>query len=361
MPDSLRFSADDLRDYVLRFFTHLGVPELDARIIADVLISADLRGVSSHGLIRLHTYYGDRLRKGYINPLSPLKLVSEAPAALVLDGKNGMGQVVAYHAMTRCIEKAKNAGVAMATVRNSNHFGIAGYYAMMALPQDMIGISLTNARPLVTPTFGSQALLGTNPIAVAIPAWHERPYVLDMATSIVPIGKITVYQKTGQPIPAGWGVDATGNVTTDPNAVLNGGALLPLGGTEEMRGYKGYGLALMVDALCGVLAGAAFSDAVGEPSQNNAANVGHFFAALNIEAFQSLDKFKQDMDAYIQKLKQSPKAAGQPRIYIPGEKEYELADQYLRDGVPLLLPVVESLKKAGAEAGVPFNVMPITG
>ncbi len=359
MRKTLSYPVEALKDYVLRFFTALGVPEIDARIAADVLVSADLRGVNSHGIIRLHTYYGNRLRQGYIDPMSPVKTLLESPATLALDGGNGMGQVVAYRAMSRCIEMADETGLAVTTVRNSNHFGIAGYYAMMALPQDMIGISLTNSRPLVTPTFGSRPALGTNPIAVAIPAGEERPFVLDMATSIVPIGRVAVYEKAGEPIPRGWGLNANGELTTDPAEVINGGSLLPLGGPAELRGYKGYGLSLLVDLLSGVLAGAAFGDQVGAPSKERPADVGHFFAAIKIENFRPVDFFKRDMDDYLRTLKATPKLPGQDRIYIHGEKEFELAEHYQREGVPLMTEIVESLKAAGEEAGVPFDLAPV--
>ncbi len=360
MFETLSFDAHDLRNYVIQFFTALKVPEIDARIAADVLVSADLRGVNSHGIIRLHSYYGDRLRKGQIDPLSPVKTLKESPATLALDGANGLGQVVAYRAMTRCIEMADAAGLATVTVRNSNHFGIAGYYAMMALPHDMIGLSLTNSRPLVAPTFGLKGAVGTNPIAVAVPAGKEKPYVLDMATSIVPLGRVAVHQKANQIIPKGWGINEKGELTEDPNEVIQGGALLPLGGPAELRGYKGYGLSLLVDLLTGVLAGAAFGKSVGHPDQNRTADIGHFFAAIKIENFRPVDYFKRDMDAYIQELKATPKLPGQDRIYIHGEKEFALTEKYEKEGVPLLKEIVTSLKKAGKEMGIPFDLKPIS-
>lgn len=353
------YHADDLKDYVIRFLRKYDVSEEDARIVAEVLVSADLRGVESHGIIRLDTYYGSRLRKGLIDPKSPAKTINETAATLAIDAGTGLGQVVSYHAMQRCIEKANESGACMVTVRNSNHYGIAGYYAMMALPHDMIGISFTNAQPLVAPTYGRTALLGTNPIAVAAPAGENRPYVLDMATSIVPIGRVTVYQKAGRAIPEGWGVDKDGLVTTDPSAVLAGGALMALGGTDIMRGYKGYGLALMVDIFSGILSGSAFGKDVGRPNTNRPADVGHFFAALKIEAFRPIDEFKRDMDTLLNQLKDAPKAAGQDRIYIHGEKEFELAEQYVSQGVPLMGEVVKSLKQVGDEVGVPFDLTPI--
>lgn len=356
---TLAYSVEALKDYVVRFFKALNVPEIDARITADVLVSADLRGISSHGVIRLHSYYGNRLRKGLIDPASPIKTLNESPATLSLDGGNGLGQVVAYRAMSRCIEMADTAGIAITTVRNSNHFGIAGYYAMMALPQDMIGISLTNSRPLVAPTFGSRGTIGTNPIAVAVPAGKERPYVLDMATSIVPIGKVTVYEKAGENVPLGWGINNQGALTQKPGEILQGGTLLPLGGPAELSGYKGYGLSLLVDLLAGVLSGSAFGPEVGKPSETRNADIGHFFAAIKIENFRPLEYFKSDMDAYIHSLKSAPKLPGQNRIFIHGEKEFENTDKYLAEGVPLLTEVVDLLKAAGDEAGVSFDLIPI--
>lgn len=352
------FQAEDLKRYVIRFLTHYDVSEEDARIAAEILIAADLRGVDSHGIIRLDTYYGSRLRAGLIDPKTPLTVVHETPAALSLDAGTGLGQVAGYRAMQRCIEKAQTVGLSMATVRNSNHYGIAGYYAMMALPYDMIGISFTNSQPLVAPTYGRSAILGTNPMAVAAPAGHNRPYVLDMATSIVPIGRVTVYQKTGRPIPEGWGINAEGQITTDPNAVLQGGALLALGGSDVMRGYKGYGLSLMVDIFCGILAGASFGRHVGHPKEALPADVGHFFAAIQIDAFRDRKDFIEDMDRMLDELKNSPKAVDQERIYIHGEKEFELAERYIKEGVPIYEEVVNGLKDTGEKVGIPFDVLP---
>lgn len=353
------YRAEDLQDYARRFFQRHDVPEEDARLAAEILISADLRGVDSHGIIRLDTYYGSRLRSGLMNPHTPLTVLRESPTSLALDAGTGLGQVAGYRAMQRTIAKAQEVGLAMATVRNSNHFGIAGYYAMMALPHDMIGICFTNSQPLVAPTYGRTAVLGTNPIAVAAPAGHNRPYVLDMATSIVPIGRVTVYQKAGKPIPEGWGVDAEGTLTTDPNAVLQGGALLALGGSDVMRGYKGYGLSLLVDIFSGVLSGAAFGKDVGHRGQEKPADVGHFFAAVRVEAFRDLADFTRDMDTLLDSLKNAPKAAGQERIYIQGEKEFETYDRYLQEGVPVMDEVVHGLEATGVKLDLPFDLKPL--
>jgi L-2-hydroxycarboxylate dehydrogenase (NAD+) len=350
------YRLEDLQDYIVRFFRHYQVPEADARIVADVLTAADLRGVESHGIIRLDTYYGSQIRRGMIDPQSPVKIINETAAVLAIDGGYGLGHVVGHHAMQRCIEKARDVGVCMATVRNSNHYGIAGYYAMMALPHDMIGISFTNAQPLVAPTYGRTAILGTNPIAVAAPAGENLPYVLDMATSIVPIGRITVYQKAGRPIPEGWGVDQDGLITTDPSAVLQGGALMALGGTDIMRGYKGYGLALLVEILTGVLAGGAFASAVEASPHERPARMGHCFIAIRPEIFRPLEDFYRDMEALIREIKESPKAEGRDRIYIHGEKSFERAERSLRAGVPVMAGVVRSLVEEGQAAGVPFDL-----
>jgi LDH2 family malate/lactate/ureidoglycolate dehydrogenase len=354
------FRAEDLKDYVVRFFTRLDVPREHAETAAEILVAADLRGVESHGIIRLNSYYGSRIRKGQVDPRSPYSIVSETPTTLLMDGGNGLGMAVSTEAMRRCIEKARQNSIAMVTVRNSNHYGIAGYYAMMALEHNMIGISFTNAQPLVAPTYGRTAILGTNPIAVAVPAGTQRPYVLDMATSIVPVGRITVYDKAGKPIPEGWGLDQEGRVTNTPSAVLKGGALMPLGGTDIMRGYKGYGLALLVDILSGVLSGAAVGQDVGRsPDPKAGANVGHFFCVINIEAFRPLVDFQAQMDYLIGMMKNAPKAAGEERIYIHGEKEFEMAERYQRDGVPVMTEVVKMLAQAGEEIGVPWDLQPL--
>jgi L-2-hydroxycarboxylate dehydrogenase (NAD+) len=356
MTKAFLFRFADLKDYMIRFFTKLDVPAADAEIAAEVLLAADLRGVDSHGMIRLNSYYGDRIRKGLVDPKSPSKVISETATTALIDGGNGLGQVVSHRAMEMCIQKAHQSGVSMVTVRNSNHFGIAGYYAMMALEHNMIGICFTNSQPLVAPTYGRKAMIGTNPIAVAVPAKNERPYVLDMATSIVPVGRITVYDKAGKLIPEGWGINAEGQVTVQPQEVLKGGALMPLGGIDLMRGYKGYGLGLMVDIFSGVLSGSAFGTSVDIKDGKHTARTGHFFGAVNIEAFRPLDEFEKDMDELLNQLKSSPKAKGQDRIYIQGEKEFEMAEKNAREGVPLMEPVVDGLKKSGHEVGVEFDL-----
>jgi len=356
-----RFRAKDLKAYIVRFFEHFGLAEENAAIVADVLVTADLRGVHSHGIGRLHRYYGNRLRAGLIDPKAALHLIKETSATLCFDAGNGMGQLAGYRAMQACIDKARDVGVALATVRNSNHFGIAGYYAMMALEHDMIGISLTNSQPLIAPTYGRTRILGTNPIAVAVPAGKDDSYVLDMATSVVPMGKIAFYEEKGEVIPFGWGMDRTGSLTRDPHAVQDGGCLLPLGGTDEMRGYKGYGLALLVDILSGILSGAAYGRNIGSPGSVEGApvNIGHFFMAIRVNAFRPIEQFKADMDLLIQQLKTAPKTVGHDRIFVHGEKEFERMKAYRRDGIPIIAPVFHGLCQDGETAGVPFDVKPI--
>ncbi len=359
MAKTFVYRAEDLFDFMVRFFVKLGVPQPRAEITAEILQSADLRGVSSHGMIRLQSYYGSRLQKGLIDPLANGVVERENLASIAINGNNGLGQVIAKDAMNRCIEKANQTGIAMVTVSNSNHYGIAGYYAMMALDHEMIGISLTNSQPLVAPTYGRSRLLGTNPIAIAAPALTSKPFVLDMATSIVPIGKVTYYDKAQEKLPTGWAIDSSGNVTNSPKAVLDGGALFPLGGPDYLRGYKGYGLAMLVDILSGVLSGSAFGKNVANPKNNKPANVGHFFAAIRLDAFRDPNDFKNDLEALFDQLKSAEKAEGQDRIYIHGEKEFELAEKYKKEGIPLLEEIVKSLVQAGNEINVPFDFEPV--
>jgi LDH2 family malate/lactate/ureidoglycolate dehydrogenase len=268
--------------------------------------------------------------------------------------------------MEKAIQKAREYGAGFVTVRNSNHYGIAGYYAMMALEHDCIGISMTNAAVLVVPTFGRNAMLGTNPIAVAAPASQERPFVLDMATSTVPRGKLEVYNRLEKPLPIGWATDETGTPTEDAARALEnfkqrtGGGLLPLGGAGELlRGYKGYGLSLWVDIFCAILSGAAYADTVypktpdGKPLPSK---IGHFFGAWRVDAFRPVDEFKATMDDLQQRLKSTPKAEGETRIYIHGEKEYEQADVRSREGIPLNPKVAADLQAIAEELGVEYKM-----
>ena len=278
-----------LEDFCARVMVKIGVSSNDAKIIAESLVAADLRGISTHGVARLR-YYIDEIRAGIAKPSANIQIVRETPSTALLDGGGGMGQPVSTRAMQIALDKAKNNSVGFVTVRNSNHYGTAGYYAMMALEHDMIGISMTNAFVLVAPTFGRQAMLGTNPISVAVPAGKEYPYVLDMSTSAVTFGKLENYERFEQPLPEGWAIDESGKSAVDAGRTVHmldtlaGGGMLPLGGISELLGgHKGYGLALLVDILSGVLSGGGYADniyPVDENGQSLPSNVGHFFGAM---------------------------------------------------------------------------------
>jgi LDH2 family malate/lactate/ureidoglycolate dehydrogenase len=346
----------ELKAFVTEVLERVGVARGDAEIVADVLVLADLRDIGSHGVARL-TRYVNGIRSGAMEPTDRSSIVRETATTALVDGGNSLGQVVGHRAMRLAIEKAKAHGVGVVTVRNSNHYGIAGYYALMALEEGLIGWSMTNAFPLVVPTFGRKAVLGTNPISVAAPSEAEPAFVLDMATSVVPRGKLEEYDREGKDVPMGWAVDAAGKGTTNPREVLDnlaarrGGGILPLGGEGELfSGHKGYGLALMVDVLCGVLPGAGFGPTCyGDPKR---ADVGHFFLALDPAAFRPPEEFRADLDRLLHMMKASPKAEGEARIYTHGEKSFAAMAKRRREGIPLGPKVVEALKKVGEEVGV---------
>lgn len=361
----VRVMPEPLKAFCVSVFKKLDVPVADAEITADNLVSADLRGVRSHGVARLRRYVKG-LQDGVMLPHPEVKVVHETPATALVDGGDGLGQPVSTLAMNMAMDKAEKVGAGFVTVKNSNHYGIAGYYAMKALERDMIGISLTNSDVLVVPTFGRNSMLGTNPISVAAPAGKERPFVLDMATSTVPRGKLEVYNRMEKPLPSGWATDAMGDPTTDAAQVLDnfikraGGGLLPLGGAGELfSGHKGYGLALLVDILSGVLPGAGYANNIYPKDQTGKplpANVGHFFGALRVDGFRPVEEFKATMDDIIQKLKDTPKATGQERIYIHGEKEYEMQEDHQKNGVPLHPKVIADLKAMAGELGVEYKL-----
>ncbi len=343
----------------------LGETEENANIIADVLIAADLRGIDSHGVARLGMYE-DYIQRGVIHTHVEPKLLAATPTTALFDAGGGMGQPVSYRAMSLAIDKAKTYGMGFVTVRNSNHYGIAGYYAMMALAHNCIGLSMTNSRVFVVPTFGRDALLGTNPIAVAAPAGKERPFVLDMATSTVPFGKIEVYDRLEKPIPVGWASDENGIPTTDAakvirnaNAPAASGGLEPLGGNGDLlSGYKGYGLGLLVEVLCGVLPGALYANQVYPHTENGhplPAGLGHVFGALRVEAFRPVDEFAAAMDDLQHRMKTASKAAGQERIFIHGEKEYEQVERRTREGIPLNPKVLAELENIARRYAVEFR------
>lgn len=346
----VRVSKDELFSFVVKVLMKLGVPRGDSEIVADNLIMADLRGIESHGVQRLKRYV-DGILSGGINLKPKVRIVREGLSYALLDGDGGLGQVVGYKAMKLAIEKAKESGVGVAVVRNSNHYGIAGYYALMAAEVGMIGISMTNSRPLVAPTGGVERFLGTNPIALAAPT-KDKPFLLDMATSVVPIGKLEVYRRKGKPIPEGWAIDGEGNITTDVERVFNGGALLPLGGFGELfGGHKGYGLSVMVDILAGILSGGTWSRHVKNTSEKHS-EVDHFFMAINIEAFVPLEEFKEKMSRMIEELKSSKRHRDFDRIWIHGEKGFLTMETRLKVGIPIYRKVLEELNQIAESIGV---------
>ncbi|HWE62169.1 MAG TPA: Ldh family oxidoreductase, partial [Chloroflexota bacterium] len=317
----------------------------------------DLRGHESHGVARLERFYVRPLQRGQINPRAQMAVQRETAAVVVVDAANGLGQPATKRAMDLCIGKAREAGMCMARVRHSNHYGIAGYYAMQALEHDMIGVCCTDSGPLAVPTGGRTAMLGSNPIAFAAPADRERPFVLDMATSVVPVGKVEVKARRAVALPLGWAVNEEGEPTTDAEAVLERlergqlGGLMPLGGLEA--GHKGYGLSVMVDILCSVLAGARAG--LGNPKARRPGDpldVNHVVAAIDIAAFGSVQEFKQDLDTYIDAMHRVPAAPGVDRVRVAGEPEFEAAQERQRHGIPLHPEVATSLRALGAELGI---------
>ena len=353
----------DLETFTATVLGSYGLPAADAAITARVLVAADLRGIASHGVARLGRYVKG-LQEGFIAPGVEFEIREPVPAVAAIDAKNGVGQVVSELAMDLAIKKARANGIGVVTVGNSNHFGIAGYYVQKTIDAGMLGICLTNAAPLVVPTNGADAILGTNPIAVGAPGDGDLDFLLDMATSVVPRGKLEVYDRNRKQMPIGWAVNANGYDTHDPGLVLHnllgrlGGGILPLGGRgEQFSGHKGYGLALMVDVLAGVLSGAAFGPDVDNvhreprPGEVVAPRVGHFFLAIDIARFMPLADFQRRMGELFAMLKDSKKAVDAQEIYIHGEKEQIRARLHEQSGIPVAENVLGALKKIAADCG----------
>ncbi len=342
-------AASRLTAFTSAAFQRVGVPTPDADLVADTLVEADLRGVHSHGVMRLATYVR-RVRAGIVPAAATVTITREGPAFAHVDGHDSLGQVVSVRAMDIAIAKARAAGVGFVGVSRSTHFGAAAYYAMRASAQGFVGVAMTNTIPLMPPDGGAAPVVGNNPIAYAFPSGRERPVVLDMATSVVAQGKLQRARGQGKPVPFGWGVDHEGRPTDRPEAIMDGGMLLPFGG------YKGFGLAVVFDLLCGVLTGAGWSSQVtgmGLPKNPGPQNVGHVFMALDVAQFRPLDEFVRDADAYVRTVHAVPPAAGVGRIYVPGEIEFDLADARRRDGIPLDDNVVEDLNALARDLSLP--------
>ena len=344
--------VETLRAFVYQVFVKCGVPEEDAEICADVLITSDVRGIPSHGVNRLKMYY-DRIKQGILSPTTHFEIVKETPTTAVVDGHHGMGHVIGHKAMRLAMKKAKEFGMGAVAVRNSSHYGIAGYYALMAAKEGMIGMAFTNARPSVAPTFSVEPMLGTNPIAFACPTDEDFPFCFDAATSITQRGKIEVLARLGKPTPKGWVIARDGELATDTEAILKGipkgqYALLPLGGPgEEMGGHKGYGLSVMIEILCAALQNGAFlKDLSGFDKEGNPRphQLGHFFMAIDIEHFVPLEDFKHTAGAILRALRAAEKAPEAERIYTAGEKAYLATRRAYEEGIPINESIQRDLK-----------------
>ncbi len=335
MSDISYLGYDELERFMRHVFMGLGASEEDSAICSEVLSFADRRGISSHGINRMKPFYYDRIRSGIQFPDAEFEIVREGPTTAVIDGHFGMGHAIAKRSMQLAIDKAKDYGLGMVAVRNSTHYGAAGYYSMMAIKNGMVGINGTNARPSVAPTFGTEGMLGTNPFTIGFPTDEEFPFLLDCATSIWQRGKIEYYARENKPIPENLVVGVDGSSLTDPNEILKAltakeGALLPLGGLgEDTAGYKGYGYSTVVEVLSSALQAGPFLQAV------NGVNVGHFFLAMDVSAFNDIDDFKRSSGDVMRQLRASRKAPGAERIFTPGEKEHLHWENTKDIGTPL--------------------------
>ena len=356
-----RYSASSLHDFCSQVLQTCGVPPDEAAVTADVLIDTDLHGIDSHGIAHLQLY-ANHILSGAYKTARTISIVHETPCTALVDGGGGIGHPTAVRAMQVAIAKAKQVGSSNVAVRHSHHFGAAGYYAAMALEHDTIGYCMTNAGPGVLPTFGLQPLLGTNPIALAIPTDQEPPFVLDMATSVKAYGKLEIAIREGKSIPAGWFLKADGSMGADPkefphwrgSTLDRRGGMLPLGGAgEDTSGYKGFGLSLGVELLAAVLSGDSPSAFMKIYPNCPEPSISHFFGAMRIDAFRPAAEFKADVDLLLKKIKSSEKVPGGDRIYIPGEKEADCVRERRQNGIPLHAKVVESLSKLAQERGVP--------
>lgn len=343
------FPQAKLRSFTQNIFLAIGCSQEHAELAADVLLKSDLRGIDSHGVARLSGYV--RLwEKQRINPTPNIRIVHETATTATVDGDGGLGLVVAPFAMKVAIAKAETYGSGWVAINNSNHFGIAGYHALMAVEKDMIGFAMTNASPLVAPTFANERMLGTNPMCYAFPAGKYPPVIVDMATSAAANGKLEIAQRSGKPVPEGWIQDADGNYTTDPHALKTGGSLLPLGSDREHGSHKGFGLSATVDILSGVLSGANYGPwvppfvAFMEPSANPPGQgIGHFLGAMRVDGFRPVEEFKANLDNWIERFKAAQTVDPAQKVIIPGEPELAAELDRQVNGIPLVQAVVDDL------------------
>ncbi|MHA1146678.1 MAG: Ldh family oxidoreductase [Promethearchaeota archaeon] len=351
--------AKILESFMKDVFIRLGVPKEDSKIIAEVLITSDLRGIESHGIQRCKMYY-DRIKLGIYNVNTKIDILKDGPTTALWDGNCGMGHVIAYKAMQTAIKKAKEFGLGAVAVRNSTHFGIAGYYSLMAIREGMIGITVTNARPSIPPTFGCEPMLGTNPLTIGAPTDEDFPFLIDCATSIVQRGKVEVNSRINKPMPDNTVIDEKGNIMRDPNEILEKmlkrkASLLPLGGKgEDTAGYKGYGYATVVELLSAALQdGIYLRDTLGiEEEGQKRLKVGHFFLAINTANFVGVDIFKKIAGNIMRSLRDSRKIPGEERIYTAGEKEF-IAEKIVQEkGVALNPSLQDDIKVMQKELGL---------
>ncbi len=352
------YSYDRLLNYCQGVFGAMGCSKQDADIISEVLLAAELHGLSSHGMLRVKDIYG-LWKAGRVNVNPQPRIVHQSPSTATIDGDGAIGIVAAKFAMEVAIEKAKVAGTGWVAVKNSNHFGIAGYYAEMALKHDMTGVAMTNANPLVAPTFSVSRMLGTNPLAVAIPTDKQPPFVADFATTPIARGKLAIMGKKGESAPLGYVQDAEGVPSTDPDIITRGGAIVPLGGDYEHGSHKGYCMGALIDIFSAVFSGANFGPFVPPQvpylpllDQSVGEGLGHFFGAMRIDGFRPAEEFKASMDQWIETFRDAKPAKGQDRVYIPGDIEREKKVQILESGINLIDAVVADLKEIGAELNV---------
>lgn len=347
------FSYDELYQFTYKVFICIGCDHEAATIASKALLAADLRGIDSHGIARLSGYV--RLKEaGRVNAKANIRITHETPSTAVIDGDAGLGLVVAPFAMQVAIDKAKQVGTGWVSVKNSNHFGIAGCHAMMALEHDMIGMAMTNASALVAPTFSTERMLGTNPIAVAIPADKQPPFVADFATTTAANGKLEILQRKNQDTPGGWVQDQYGNTSNDANILKKQGSLLPLGSDREHGSHKGYALGSIVDIFSAVLSGASygpwappFPSYIPMPDNMPGAGLGHFFGAMRIDAFRPAAEFKQHMDNWIERFRQAKPINENNKVLIPGDPERAMEATRIKEGIPLVEIVVNDLKDLG--------------
>jgi L-2-hydroxycarboxylate dehydrogenase (NAD+) len=354
------YTHEYLHDFTVNVFTRIGCSREDAESIAAVLVAAELRNHSSHGMIRIKEYY-DIWKAGRVNVNPVVRVVHETPSTAVVDGDRCFGMVAGVRSMQLAIEKAEATGTGWVATRNSNHFGIAGYYAMMALEYNMVGICVTNANPLVVPTWSVSRYLGTNPLAVAVPALTEPPFVADFATTPIARGKLAVSEKKGEKVPLGFVQDADGVPSDDPGILRRGGGMLTLGGDRLHGSHKGYCMTAIVDIFSSLFSGANFGPFVPPsvaylplPEKKAGEGTGHFFGAMRIDAFRPADEFKVAMDEWIRTFRGAKPAKGETRVLIPGDPEREAEVKNRREGIELVPAVAEDLKTIAAELGISF-------